>query len=451
MAAALALCGACTTETVPDPLAQGELDFDPDRPGLPEAKSVAPYTGDNAIVLEAQANLRTGFDLHTKVIRRTCGPTGGVCHNSKEFPDLHTPANLLNAVGAPCNVQSGSHEAVFDRCERPGDRIQLGEGPEREIGWLEYVPGDMGMDEPGEGFVPDAKTPGLHAYVDASLRDASLGDRNDTYGAAHFTRKFVTDAERVEPLSYFAFETHWWIADEGKHLFGQVREYQADQVTELLSVGVVEGDANHNGMFGARGGEPVHLIEPGVPEESYLIARLRGQMQGEKIPGSRMPLANQPLSVSEMLGLMCFIEGLPTGADEVTLASPIDYVACSYSKNPESLNLLGMGVTWEQRIKQILEFNCGGCHSEPMPQANLSLKDGDVYARLLEASSEVPGLKLIEPKDPERSYLWLKVTGDPSIVGSPMPLDPLKGTRRLTDAELADIKAWIEAGAVENQ
>ena len=29
------------------------------------------------------------------------------------------------------------------------------------------------------------------------------------------------------------------------------------------------------------------------------------------------------------------------------------------------------------------EFNCGGCHSDPMPQANLSLKDGDVYARLL--------------------------------------------------------------------
>lgn len=449
--AAFALCGACATETVPDPLAQGDVNFDPDRPGLPEAMSATAYTGDDPIVLEAQADLRTGFDLHTKVIRRTCGPTGGVCHNSKEFPDLHTPANLLDAVGAPCNVQSGSHEAVFDRCERPGDRIQLGEGPEREIGWLEYVPGETGMEEGDENFMPDELTPGLHIHVDASLRDASFGDRNDAYGALRFTRKFVTDAQRVEPLSYFTFESRWWVLDEGKHLFGQVQEYQADRVTELLAVGVVEGDANRNEKFGAREGDPVHLIEPGAPEESYLVARLRGQMQGEEIPGSRMPLANQPLSVAEMLGLMCFIEGLPPDADEVTLASPIDYVGCSYSTNPESLNLLGSGVTWEQRIKQILEFNCGGCHSEPMPQANLSLKDGDVYARLLEASSEVPALKLIEPSDPERSYLWLKVIGDPSIVGSPMPLDPLKGTRRLTDAELADIKAWIEAGAVENQ
>jgi hypothetical protein len=446
---------ACATETVPDPLAQGDIDFDPERPGLAEVGDVAPYAGDDPIVTEAQTEFRTGFDLHTKVIRRTCGPTGGVCHNSKEFPDLHTPANLLSAVGAPCNVQSGSYEAVFDRCERPGDRVRLGEGPEREVGWLEYVPGgESEMGERGEDFVPDAMTPGLHVYVDASLRDAGFGERNDTYAAARFTRKFVTDAQRVEPLSYFAFETRWWLADEGKHLFGEVQEYQADRVTELLAVGVVEGDANRNDIFGARGDEPVRLIDPGNPEESYLIARLRGEMLGEKIPGSRMPLANQPLSVAEMLALMCFIEGLPAGSvggDEVTLASAIDYVGCSYSADPESLNLLGSGVTWEQRVKQILEFNCGGCHSDPAPQAGLSLKDGDVYARLLQPSTQLPDLNLIEPGDPDASYLWLKVTADERIMGSPMPLDPLNGTRRLTEAELADIKAWIEAGAVENQ
>ena len=39
----------------------------------------------------------------------------------------------------------------------------------------------------------------------------------------------------------------------------------------------------------------------GSPETSYLIARLRGVMENEEIPGSRMPLANPPLTIAEML------------------------------------------------------------------------------------------------------------------------------------------------------
>ena len=437
---------ACTgcTERVPDPLKQGSLTFEPDRPMLPDASVVAPYTGDDPIVMQAQAELTTGLDLHLKVIRRTCGPTGGVCHNTKEYPDLHTAANFLQAIGASCNVQSGSYEAVFDRCERPGDRIALDDGPEREIGWLELIAGTPPED--GE-LHPDATTPGLHIHLDAPLEGV------DHQGAqARFIRKFVTDEKRVEPLTYFSFQTTWWALDDGSHLYGQVRENQADEVQQLLSVGVVEGDANRNGTFGARQkNDPVHLIEPGNAEESYLIARLRGQMLGETIPGSRMPLANQPLSVPEMLALMCFIDGLAPGADSgsITLESGIDYAGCKYADDPESLDLLGSGISWQGRIRNILEFNCGGCHSEPTPQQGLSLKDGDVHARLLQASTERPELNLIEPGKPEQSYLWLKVTGDPSIVGSPMPLDPLAGTRRLSDAELADLRAWIEAGAAD--
>jgi hypothetical protein len=369
-----------------------------------------------------------------------------VCHNTKEYPDLHTPANFVQTIGAPCNVQPGSYESVYDRCEHPGDRIQIGDGVEREIGWLEYVPGTLEETMEGQEPTYDATSPGLHIYV-----DEALGTEEGAYGEARFIRKFVTDEQKVAPLPYFRFETRWYFLDGGKHVVGQVQEYQADRVQELTTVGVVQGDANRNGVYGARAGDPVPLLSPGHPEESYLVARLRGEMRGERIPGSRMPLANQPLSVAEMLALFCFIEGLPSDATAVNLASTIDYAGCSYSADPESLNLLGSGVTWAQRISRVLETNCGGCHSDPAPQAGLSLKDGNVYARLLEPSSQLPDLNLIEPFDPMSSYLWLKVTGDPSIVGSRMPLDPLNGDRRLTDAELDDIRAWIEAGAVENQ
>jgi hypothetical protein len=82
--------------------------------------------------------------------------------------------------------------------------------------------------------------------------------------------------------------------------------------------------------------------------------------------------------------------------------------------------------------------------------AGLNLKDGDVYSRLMQMSSQLPDLKLVESAQPDLSYLWLKLNGDPSIVGSAMPLDPLNGTRRLTTQELADIKSWIEEGALMN-
>jgi hypothetical protein len=441
VSAAIVLAG-CTTEII-EPPKGGSLDFEPDRPDLAQATQAAPYTGTDETVLEAQATLPTGLDLHAKVIHRTCGPTGGVCHNAKEFPDLHTPANLISAIGAPCNVQSGTHEAVFDRCEQPGDRFRFRDERQIEIGYVEVIVGDA----PGENDDVDESTPGLHVH----LADPVSLERNPQYGEGRFIRTFVTPEGTVSELPYFRFSTRWWSLDDGRHLVGAVAEYQADDVQELITVGVLQGDHNRNGVFGARERTPVHLIEPGAPERSYLIARLRGTMEDEPVPGSRMPLANQPLSVAEMLAFMCFIEGLPPNPDDVSLASAIDYAQCSYSSNPEDLNLLGAGVTWTQRVSKILEFNCGGCHADPTPQSELNLKDGEVYARLLMPSGQVPELNLIEPFYPEQSYIWLKLTGDPSIVGAPMPYNPLTGAGMLEEAELNDIRAWIEAGAVEDQ
>ncbi|MDH5675886.1 MAG: hypothetical protein OEZ06_27430, partial [Myxococcales bacterium] len=334
-------------------------------------------------------------------------------------------------------------ESIYDRCERPGDRLRVGDGGrEVEIGWLEYIPGEL-----EDGATPDAESPGLHFY----LADAVDSERDDFYGTVHLIRTFVTEDRKVTDLPYFSFETRYVQLDGGSHLFGRVRNYQSTQVQELLTVGVVQGDANHNGIFGAREDDPVAMIAAGRPEESYLVARLRGTMFDEEVPGSRMPLANQPLSIAEMLALFCFIEGLPADPSAINMASSIDYAGCSYSAAPEELNLLGSGVTWSQRIKQILEFNCGGCHSDPAPQAALNLKGEDVYARLLESSAQLPDLKLIEPGVPEQSYLWLKLVADESIVGAGMPLNPLSGAGMLSEAELADIRAWIEAGAVEDQ
>ncbi|MEX1368858.1 MAG: hypothetical protein AB1Z98_37365 [Nannocystaceae bacterium] len=426
----------------------GRLDFEPERPQIDEAPEVEPYEGDNEVVLSAQARFPTGLDLHKKVIWRTCTPNGGVCHNRKEYPDLHTPANFAEAFSAPCNVQPGEAGSVFDGCEQPGDRLRFGgpgESDEIEIGWLEQIAGESPEWSDDAPPAPDA--PGLHIHLATPLG----GDRDSFYGYANFIRTFVDEAGQVQESDYATFQTNWYRLGDGTHLIGRVQEYQVDDVQELLSVGVVMGDANRNGTFGAQQGPPVSMLEPGDPIGSYLIGRMRGQMHGEQVPGSRMPLANAPLSIDEMLALFCLVEGFPTGGDSAMLSGPIDYNACSFTDNPEDLNLLGDGVTWDKRIRLILEFNCGGCHNPNDPQGGLTLMGEGVYERLLEPSAQLPDMPLISPGDPTNSYLYLKLIGDDRISGLKMPYNPLTGEGSLGQAELADIETWIVNGAIEDE
>lgn len=425
----------------------GKLDFEQDRPQLMAGESAPEYTGTDPYVLEAQATHRTGLELHRNVITRTCGPTGGVCHNQKEYPDLHTPSNLLAAVDAPCNVQPGDYNAVFDGCEPPGDRFRIDDRTGAvEIGYVDFVA--------AESEEEDAPAPGLHVYLKQPL--STDGDRDEIWGEGHFLRRFPNAAGKLEELLYARFQTSWRLLEGGRHLWAEVREYQADQVNELLSVGIQQGDMNRNGVFGASDTVPLALLKPGKPEESYLIGRLRGAIgpvgAEQDIPGTRMPLANDPLSIADMLALYCFVYGLPQQMDGVLdLRSPIDYVNCPYTTDPEGLNLLGKGATWLGRVQPLLEANCGGCHGGTEPQAGFDLVSEGAYERLLGPSTQNPAMNFIEPGDPANSYLWLKLTaesGDGTISGFPMPIDPLEGVRRLSEGALADLETWILNGAL---
>ena len=57
----------------------------------------------------------------------------------------------------------------------------------------------------------------------------------------------------------------------------------------------------------------------------------------------------------------------------------------------------------------------------------------------------------MQPGQPDKSYLWLKIAGDGSVAGSRMPIDPLNGgVRPLPDDVLNDIQTWIIAGALKD-
>jgi hypothetical protein len=121
---ALALL-ACQAPQYRDPAA-GEINYVPALPtSLPAALAAPPYTGSDPFVIQAQATYVTGMDLHQKLVLRTCGGVNGVCHNTKEYPDLHTLATFSQSIRAPCNVQPVTWDAVYDRCELPGDRLSL--------------------------------------------------------------------------------------------------------------------------------------------------------------------------------------------------------------------------------------------------------------------------------------------------------------------------------------
>src|SRR5262245_65817696 len=61
--------------------------------GSSEAGDDSGSTGSagESAVDEARRELSTYLDLHDVVISRTCTPNEGVCHNDKEYRDLHTP------------------------------------------------------------------------------------------------------------------------------------------------------------------------------------------------------------------------------------------------------------------------------------------------------------------------------------------------------------------------
>ncbi len=109
----------------------------------------------------------------------------------------------------------------------------------------------------------------------------------------------------------------------------------------------------------------------------------------------------------------------------------------------------GGGATFSQVQSQIFTASCAfaGCHGGSSPAQGMNLSAGAAYGNIVNVpSNERPTLDRIEPNSPAASYLFLKVTGDPSIAGSRMPLGgpPLSAT--LIDL----LRDWIERGAPDD-
>jgi hypothetical protein len=97
----------------------------------------------------------------------------------------------------------------------------------------------------------------------------------------------------------------------------------------------------------------------------------------------------------------------------------------------------------------IFSPQCGvvGCHGPPAPEQGMNLTAGNTYAFTVGVNStELSGYKRVAPGNAADSYLYMKITGDPRIVGVRMPF----GAAMLTPDELEAVRQWIEAGALDN-
>ena len=92
---------------------------------------------------------------------------------------------------------------------------------------------------------------------------------------------------------------------------------------------------------------------------------------------------------------------------------------------------------------RIFDPRCVEHHGGHAVEAGLDLREGMAHANLVGVPSVQAALALVEPGDPESSYLIHKVEGREGIVRSRMPPtgDPL------TEEEIAAIRDWIRAGA----
>jgi hypothetical protein len=91
---------------------------------------------------------------------------------------------------------------------------------------------------------------------------------------------------------------------------------------------------------------------------------------------------------------------------------------------------------------------CGvpGCHAPPAPEQGMNLSEGNTYVFTVGVdSTELSGFKRVLPGNAADSYLYMKLAGDPRIVGERMPFGGM-----LTADEIEAVKQWIDAGALDN-
>jgi mono/diheme cytochrome c family protein len=109
-------------------------------------------------------------------------------------------------------------------------------------------------------------------------------------------------------------------------------------------------------------------------------------------------------------------------------------------------------VTLSGDVQPIFTANCAfsGCHAGNTPALGQNLSAGQAYGSIVNVpSQEAPDLFRVHPSFPDSSYLVHKIQGTQGSVGGSGGRMPLGGAALSAD-DIATIRAWISAGALNN-
>jgi mono/diheme cytochrome c family protein len=128
--------------------------------------------------------------------------------------------------------------------------------------------------------------------------------------------------------------------------------------------------------------------------------------------------------------------------------SSIANSAANSSNDVNNSSSSSTGVTLAQLQTEIFGAICIRCHTGSSAPRGLRLDSEDnSYAFLVnQPADEIPTLMRVNPNRPDDSYIIQKLEGNPTIIGSQMPL----GGPYLSDAEIQKIRDWIAQGAQKN-
>jgi len=103
-------------------------------------------------------------------------------------------------------------------------------------------------------------------------------------------------------------------------------------------------------------------------------------------------------------------------------------------------------------VQPVFTSSCAtaGCHVGAGAPDGLDLSAGVAYGNMADvASIQLPSMDLIEPGDPDNSYLVRKIEGTQTQAGGLGGRMPA-GTSPLSQEIIDMIRVWVEEGATDN-
>jgi hypothetical protein len=248
--------------------------------------------------------------LFDRAIAPTCSLNNGVCHNSNNYPDLHTTAAIVAMLGEPCNVELEDPTQVHDACEPAADHLVIASaGIDARIVRARLLDGELDKEAKDLTQITLTLDPAPAALVPGAT-DTIVKRGEITFSVGEYGAKVSAVQGSDVTLDLRSAYGEW----TAKRFF-DVREYPPGPLT--LHV----GDPNGNGVQGALTAA-MPLVTAGDPDRSFLLKRLIDPAFGEL-----MPRQCRTWNDAANLAVACWIAGLAPDASNAY--EPIDYAACS--------------------------------------------------------------------------------------------------------------------------